>query len=87
MNPKNKWTLSAQLAKPNEVSIRIYDATGAVVRALLLGHQPAEIYQSRSRAAYWEGRNDAGEPVASGICFYTLTASEYTATGKMRIRK
>ena len=54
---------------------------------LALGHQPVGMYQSKTRAAYWDGRNEVGEPVASGVYFYTLTAGEFTATRKMLIRK
>ncbi len=57
------------------------------MRTLALGQQPAGLYQSRSRAAYWDGKNEVGEPVASGIYFYTLTAEKYTATRKMLIKK
>ena len=60
---------------------------GQVVRRLALGHQPAGMYQNRSRAAYWDGRNAFGEAVASGVYFYTLTAGDFTATWKMLIRK
>ena len=38
------------------------------------------MYQSKSRAAHWDGRNEIGEPVASDVYFYTLTAGEFTAT-------
>ncbi len=48
---------------------------------------PAGRYQSRSRAAHWDGKNAVGEPVASGLYFYTLTAGDFTATRKMLIRK
>ena len=58
-----------------------------MVRQLVLEHQPAGVYESRSRAAYWDGRNALGEPVASGLYFYTLTADDFTATRKMLIRK
>ena len=44
-------------------------------------------YTNRSRAAYWDGRNDMGERVASGVYFYTLTAGDFTATRKLLIRK
>ena len=53
-------------------------------------------YSPRSRAAYWDGRNALGEPVASGVYFYTLstestrdsvTAGDFSATRKMLIRK
>ena len=87
-NPFNPETwIPYQLAEPTDVTIRIYTAHGTLVRTLTLGHQPAGIYQHRSRAAYWDGQNHIGEPVASGIYFYTLTAGDFTATGKMLIRK
>ena len=87
-NPFNPETwIPYQLAKPADVTLTIYDIRGRVVRALDLGHQSAGIYQSRSRAAYWDGRNALGEPVASGLYFYTLTAGDFTATRKMLIMK
>jgi hypothetical protein len=87
-NPFNPETwIPYQLAEPSAVTLRIYDVRGAVVRHLHLGHQPAGIYESRSRAVYWDGKNNLGEPVASGLYFYTLTAGEFTATRKLLIRK
>ena len=87
-NPFNPETwIPYQLATPAEVSLTIYDIQGRVVRILDLGHQAIGIYENRSRAAYWDGRNAVGEPVASGVYFYTLTADEFTATRKLLIRK
>ena len=87
-NPFNPETwIPYQLAAAAHVTVTIYDMNGQVVRTLALGHQAAGIYQSRSRAAYWDGRNAFGEPVASGLYFYTLTAGDFTATRKMLIRK
>ena len=87
-NPFNPETwIPYHLAKPADVTLTIYAANGAVVRTIALGHQVAGMYQSRSRAVYWDGRNAIGEPVASGIYFYTLTAGDYTATRKMLIIK
>ena len=87
-NPFNPETwIPYQLASPAEVTLTLYDVTGRVVRTLHLGHQAAGMYRSKSHAAYWDGRNAQGEPVASGIYFYTLVAGEFTATGKMLIRK
>ena len=87
-NPFNPETwIPYQLAKPAEVTVSIYSADGKLVRTLALGHQRAGIYQSRTRAAYWDGRNAQGEPVASGVYFYTLSAGDFTATRKMLIRK
>ena len=64
-----------------------YDINGRVVRDLNLEHQRAGIYQSRARAAHWDGKNAQGEPVASGVYFYSLTAGDFSATRKMLIRK
>ena len=87
-NPFNPETwIPYQLSKPADVSLTIYDIKGHVVRSLDLGHQRAGMYQTRTRAAYWDGRNAVGEPVASGVYFYTLTAGDFSATRKMLIRK
>ncbi len=87
-NPFNPETwIPYQLAAPADVNLTIYGVNGQVVRLLALGHQAAGTYQSRSRAAYWDGRNAFGEPVASGLYFYTLTAGEFSETRKMLIRK
>ena len=87
-NPFNPETwIPYQLAVPAEVTLTIYDMNGGAVRRLAMGHQPAGLYQRRSRALYWDGRNGRGESVASGIYFYTLKADEFTATRKMLIRK
>ena len=87
-NPFNPETwIPYQLATPADVTLTIYDIQGRVVRNLDLGHQPIGIYQIRSRAAHWDGRNAVGEPVASGVYFYTLTAGDFTATRKMLIAK
>ena len=87
-NPFNPETwIPYQLAEPADVTLTIYAVNGQVVRRLALGHQSAGIYQSKSRAAYWDGRNAFGEPVASGLYFYAFTAGDFTATRKMLIRK
>ena len=87
-NPFNPETwIPYQLAVPAEVALTIYDMNGVAVRRLTVGHQAVGMYQSRSRALYWDGRNGRGESVASGLYFYTLKAGEFTATRKMLIRK
>ena len=87
-NPFNPETwIPYQLAKPAAVTLTIYAIDGKLVRTLDLGHQPIGNYHGKNRAAYWDGRNAVGEPVASGVYFYTLTASDFTATRKMLILK
>ena len=87
-NPFNPETwIPYQLSEPAEVTVSIYSVNGSLIRTLALGYQSAGLYRSRSRAAYWDGRNAFGERVASGLYFYTLTAGDFTATRKMLIRK
>ncbi len=87
-NPFNPETwIPYQLAVPAVVTLTIYDMNGSTVRRLEIGHQQTGTYQNRSRAAYWDGRNQDGESVASGLYFYTLSAGEFMATRKMLVRK
>ena len=87
-NPFNPETwIPYHLAESADVTLDIYSADGKLVRTLALGHQAAGIYESKSRAAYWDGRNTIGERVASGVYFYVLIADDFTATGKMLIMK
>ena len=87
-NPFNPETwIPYQLAEHADVTLSIYSVDGKLIRTLALGYQPAGLYQYRSRAVYWDGRNALGEPVASGVYFYTLTAGAFTATRRMLILK
>ena len=87
-NPFNPETwIPYQLSESAEVTLTIYDINGEMIRRLAVGHQGAGMYRSRIRAAYWDGRNQLGEPLASGLYFYTLTAGDFTATRRMLILK
>ena len=87
-NPFNPETwIPYHLAEAADVTVHIYAADGALIRTLVLGYQSAGIYENRSRAVYWDGKNEAGESVASGVYFYTLTAGDFTAARKMLIVK
>ena len=87
-NPFNPETwIPYRLAEDAVVTLAIYDASGGIVRRLDLGHRLAGFYESRSEAIYWDGRNDSGEGVASGVYFYRLSADSYSATRKMLIIK
>ena len=87
-NPFNPETwIPYHLAEDGAVSLSIYDATGTLIRTLPIGYQQAGFYQNRGRAAYWDGRNAFGEPVASGVYFYQLTTSSFQQTRRMLILK
>ena len=87
-NPFNPETwIPYQLAQPAEVTVSIHAADGKLVRVLELGNMPAGVYQDKDRAAYWDGKTEQGEPVASGVYFYTFTAGDFTATRKMLVMK
>lgn len=87
-NPFNPETwIPYHLKNADSVSIRIYSNAGQLIRTLDLGYRDAGVYASRSKAAYWDGKNEAGEEVASGIYFYSITAGDFSATRKMVVRK
>ncbi len=87
-NPFNPETwIPFALKEAAGVTIEIYNARGELVRTLALGQKPAGFYLTRDRAAYWDGRNVRGEPVASGAYFYTFTAGRYTETRKLIVLK
>lgn len=73
------------LAQDVNVTIRIHSVSGELIKTLDLGHRPAGFYITKDKAAYWDGKNEAGEQVASGIYFYTIQAGEFAATKKMVI--
>jgi len=87
-NPGNPevW-IPYQLSSDSQVTIRIYDVSGRLVRTLDLGYKPAGFYDTRSKAAHWDGSNEAAERVGSGIYFYNIQAGEFVATKKMVVAK
>lgn len=74
-----------RLAENASVTLTIYDRRGCLIRTLDVGHQIAAIYESRSKAIYWDGRNELGERVTSGIYFYHLSAGDASTTRRMVI--
>ena len=87
-NPFNPETwIPFRLTEESDVTIQIYNPTGQLVRRLSPGTLPAGDYSSQSQALYWDGRNQTGEPVSSGIYLYTINAGDFSATRKMIIRK
>ena len=87
-NPFNPETwIPYHMAQGAEVEITIYDSMGVRVRRLTLGYQAPGYYADRGRAAYWDGRNEDGESVASGVYFYQLRAGDYAAARRMVIIK
>ena len=87
-NPFNPETwIPYELSESTDVALRIYDVSGDVVRVLSLGHRSAGVYLSRSEAAYWDGKNDAGERVSSGVYFYQIQAGDFSAMRRLVILK
>jgi hypothetical protein len=83
-NPSNPGTwIPYQLDRARKVEIYIHDSAGGLQRKLDLGAKPAGTYTSKQNAAYWDGRNQFGEVVATGIYFYTLRAGDFSAARKM----
>ena len=87
-NPFNPETwIPYRLAQDAFVTLTIYDGSGQVIRTLDVGYRTAAFYETRSKAIHWDGRNEFGEGVASGVYFYHLSAGDFSATRKMLIIK
>ena len=87
-NPFNPETwIPYQLAKAADVSVKIYDVGGRLVRTVSVGFRPVGYYLTRERAAYWDGRNETGEPVSSGVYFLQFVAGDFTTTQRVVIVK
>jgi internalin A len=85
-NPFNPDTwIPYELAEQANVAINIYNTSGRLVRTLDLGNKEPGIYFSKAKAAYWDGRNDFGETVASGIYFYQIMTSDLQSVRKMTL--
>ena len=83
-NPFNPETwIPFTLSEPKHVTIKIYTQTGQLIRTLDLGQKPSGTYLSKEKAAYWDGRNEAGETVASDVYFYSMEAGGNTGLKKM----
>jgi flagellar hook capping protein FlgD len=87
-NPFNPETwIPYQLEENTNIVISIHDVSGRLVRTLNLGQKSAGFYIDKSKAAYWDGKNEAGEQAASGVYFYTIQAGDFTDTKKMVIAR
>jgi hypothetical protein len=82
-NPFNPTTvIRYELAKPGNIELRIYDVSGALVRVLDAGHKPAGVVE-----ATWDGTNQSGERVATGVYFYRLQTASFVKSRKMVLLK
>jgi len=85
-NPFNPDTwIPYRLLDPADVTIRIYNQSGQSVRTLHMGHKAEGSYLAKSHAAHWDGRNEVGEPMASGVYFYQIEAGEVCQIRKMTV--
>jgi hypothetical protein len=82
-NPFNPMTsISFGVATPGHVTLRIFNAEGKLVRTLVDKPMPAGSFRAR-----WDGKNQGGRPVASGVYLYELSSSGSQLTRKMSLLK
>jgi hypothetical protein len=84
-NPFNPTTtIKYSIAERGQVSLKIYNAAGQLVRTLI-DEEQAPVQGGFSKV--WNGMNEQGQPVASGVYFYQLTAKNFSQTKKMVLLK
>ena len=70
--------LAFSVAEETDVRLVVFDVSGAAVRTVINGRRKPGVYREQ-----WDGRNDKGSPVASGVYFYRLTAGSFRDARKM----
>jgi len=87
-NPFNPETwIPFQLSEDSNVKINIYDMQGKLIRSFVMGRQSAGIYDTHDKAIHWDGRNESGEVVGSGVYFYELQTGKFSSIKKMIVKK
>lgn len=82
-NPFNPETeISYYLPKDGEVKIVIYNTLGQKIRTLV-----DELQKAGYRSARWDGKDEFGKPVASGVYFYKVQANRELQIRKMTLVK
>ena len=82
-NPFNPTTtLTFSIKNTSNVTLTIYDVAGRRVRELVNERRERGIHK-----VVWDGRNDRGEGVSSGVYFYELVAGSFRDTKKMTMLK
>jgi len=76
-----------EIPESQTVVIRIFNVKGQLIRTMDEGYRAAGFYNIQSRAAFWDGKDDNGLSVASGVYFYHLKAGKYEAVKKMVVRR
>jgi hypothetical protein len=78
-NPFNPETsIRISLPRDSHVEVAIFNALGQKIRTLVSQKMAAGIHM-----AAWDGRNDSGQSISSGVYFYTIKAGDFTQTKKM----
>ena len=87
-NPFNPETwIPYYLAEAASITVRIYTVKGELIRSINVGKKAAGAYTSRQRAVYWNGKDDTGQSVGSGVYFYQLLADDFSETRRMVVMK
>jgi flagellar hook assembly protein FlgD len=82
-NPFNSHTtMKYYLPKPNQVKVEIYDVLGQKVKTLINQPQNSGMHQ-----VVWNGRDENGNSVSSGVYIYNLTSGNYSASKKLLLLK
>ena len=77
-------TIRYSVPRDGHVSLKIYNVAGQLVRTLVNKDQAP---RAEGFTVRWNGRNDAGTPVSSGVYFYKLMTKNFTQTKKMVLLK
>jgi hypothetical protein len=82
-NPFNPATeIRFELAEPGDIALTVYDVSGRHVRTLAAGS-----WTRGEHVVRWDGRDETGTPVSTGVYFYRLRAAGFSETRKTTLLK
>ena len=76
-----RTAIGFELARRERVDLRVYDVSGRLVRTLESG----AVLEAGAHSLEWNGRDDAGAPVESGLYFYALHSGRTSLTRRMAL--
>jgi flagellar hook assembly protein FlgD len=77
---RHQSRIAYELSKNSEIAIKIYNASGQLVRVAENGVRTAGRH-----SANWDGRDDLGRQVSAGVYFYRLSVPGFTGTGRLTV--
>ncbi len=83
----NSCYIPFKLSEDSEVTVEVYNILGQKIKEMNMGSRKAGFYTTKTRAIFWDTRNDKGQAVSKGLYFIRLTAGKFSAVKQMVVER